>query len=167
MNQPKQFDLSGIPIFTAEETFRADESVYIQLSSDFPDFVGVLHKHEFIEIVYVISGEALHETADGAYAVSRGDVVIVNYNTPHAFHEVGEAGSFVAYDLMLTPDFLDASLIRTGDFNEMCSSFLFYSLFPAKEVIGPDVHLTGASYGVFREIFQRIYLEYNTRQRGY
>lgn len=156
-----------MPIFTRENTFRAGESVYIHLSTDFPEFVGILHKHEFIEIVYVISGSAVHETAGGSYTVSRGDVIIVNYDTPHAFHEVPSDETFTAYDLMFTPDFLDTALIRAGDFNEMCSSFLFYSLFPEQASIGPDIHLAGSSYGVFGEIFNRIYLEYTGRQKGY
>ena len=167
MKRPDRYDEHGVPIFTAENTFRPGESVYIHLSTDFPEFVGRLHKHEFIEIVYVISGSAVHETAGGSYTVSRGDVVIVNYDTPHAFHEVPSDETFTAYDLMFTPDFLDTSLIRAGDFNEMCSSFLFYSLFPAQEAIGPDVHLAGSSYGVFGELFNKIYLEYTGRQKGY
>lgn len=167
MNHPKRCDEGGIPIFTAEDTFRKGESVYIHLSTDFPEFVGILHKHEFIEIVYVLSGSAVHETAGGSYTVSRGDVVIVNYDTPHAFHEVPSEETFTAYDLMFTPDFLDASLIRAGDFNEMCSSFLFYSLFPAQETIGPDVHLAGSSYSVFGELFHKIYMEYTGRQKGH
>ena len=77
MNRPQRYDENGIPVFTAENTFREGEGVYIHMSTDFPDFVGVRHKHEFIEIVYVISGNAEHETAGGRYPVSKGDVVIV------------------------------------------------------------------------------------------
>ncbi len=167
MKSPDRFDECGVPIFSAENTFRPGEKVYIHLSTDFPEFVGILHKHEFIEIVYVISGSAVHETAGGSYTVSRGDVVVVNYDTPHAFHEVPSDESFKAYDLMFTPDFLDASLISAGDFNEMCSSFLFYSLFPNQETMGPDLHLAGSSYGIFGELFNKIYLEYTGRQKGY
>lgn len=167
MNKPQRYDNDGVPVFTAESAFREGESVYIHMSTEFPEFVGVRHKHEFIEIVYVISGSAEHEKAAGRYPVSKGDVVIVNYDTPHAFHEMAGKERFEAYDLMFTPDFLDASLIRAGDFNEMCSSFLFYSLFPAQESIGPDVHLSDSSYGVFGELFHKIYMEYKGRQKGY
>lgn len=167
MNKPERYDENGIPIFTAQSAFRKGESVYIHMSADFPEFVGVLHKHEFIEIVYVISGSAVHETASGSYTVTKGDVVIVNYDTPHAFHAVEGKEPFTAYDLMFTPDFLDTSLIRASDFNEMCSSFLFYSLFPEEATIGPDVHLSDSSYGVFGELFHKIYMEYTGRQKGY
>ena len=167
MNRPQRYDENGVPVFTAESTFREGMGIYIHMSTDFPDFVGVRHKHEFIEIVYVISGNAEHETVGGRYSVSKGDVVIVNYDTPHAFHEIAGKERFEAYDLMFTPDFLDTALIRAGDFNEMCSSFLFYSLFPAQKSIGPDVHLSDSSYGVFGELFHKIYLEYKGQQKGY
>ena len=167
VNKPDRHDENGVPIFTAENTFRPGESVYIHLSTDFPEFVGILHKHEFIEIVYVISGSAVHETEAGSYTVSRGDIVVVNTDSPHAFHaQLGEE-TFTAYDLMFTPDFLDTALIRANGFDEMCSSFLFYSIFPGQQTIGPDLHLAGSSYGIFGELFNKIYMEFTGRQRGY
>ncbi len=167
MRHPDRCDENGVPIFTADGTFRAGEKVYIHLSTDFPEFVGIPHKHEFIEIVYVISGSAQHETANGTYPVSRGDVILVNFDTPHAFYEMEGEEPFVAYDLMFTPDFLDASLILANDFDDLCSSMLFYSLFPLQQTVGPDLHLSGSSYGTFGELFNKIYLEFTGRQKGY
>ena len=165
--QPVHHDENGIPVFTPQDLFRRGENVFIHLSTDFPEFVGIQHKHEFIEIVYVISGSAIHETAGGSYPVSRGDIVIINFDTPHAFCEQQSEESFVAYDLMFTPDFLDASLTLSKDFNEVCSSFLFYSLFPDQQSIGPDLHLAGSSYEVFGELFHKIYMEFTGKQKGY
>lgn len=167
MGQPDRFDEQGIPVFTASSMFRPGENMYIHMSSQLSEYVGVRHKHAFLEIVYVISGSAVHETAAGSYTVSRGDVVVINYDTPHAFHALEEESPFNAYDLMFTPDFLDTSLIRVHDFEELCSSFLFYSLFPWQREVGPDLHLSGSGYGEFGELFNRIYLEFSGRQRGY
>lgn len=167
MKTTEHFDENGVPIITSEAMFRPGEKMHIHLSADCPEFVGVLHKHEFIEIVYVISGEAIHKTAGGSYKVSRGDVIIVNFDTPHAFYEQEGTERFVAYDLMFTPDFLDTSLISAYDFNEMCSTFLFYSLFPNQQAIGPDLHLAGFSYEIFGELFNKIYMEFTGRQKGY
>lgn len=167
MKKPSYYDENGVPIFTAESMFGPNENVYIHLSADLPEFAGIPHKHEFIEIAYVISGCAVHETAAGSYTVSRGDVIVINYDTPHAFYEKDGEERFAAYDLMFTPDFLDTSLIRTNDFREMCSSFLFYSLFPQQQKIGPDLHLAGSSYSIFGELFNKIYLEFTGKQKGY
>ncbi|MBE5868431.1 MAG: helix-turn-helix domain-containing protein [Lachnospiraceae bacterium] len=163
----EHFIESGVPTITAENMFRAGEKVHIHLSADCPEFVGVLHKHEFIEIVYVISGKAVHKTAGGSYPVSRGDVIIVNFDTPHAFYEQEGSEKFMAYDLMFKPDFLDTSLFSAHDFNEMCSSFLFYSLFPKQQAIGPDLHLAGFSYEIFGDLFHKIYMEFTGQQKGY
>lgn len=167
MKHPAYYDEQGVPVMTAESMFRPNENVYIHLSADLPEFVGIRHKHTFIEIVYVLSGSAVHETEAGCYPVSRGDVIVVNYDTPHAFHEQPGQERFTAYDLMFTPDFLDTSLINATDFSDMCSSVLFYSLFPQQQTIGPDLHLSGSGYSSFGELFNRIYLEFSSQQKGY
>ena len=167
MKNPDHYDENGVPVFTSESMFRSNENVYIHLSADLPEFVGILHKHTFIEIVYVVSGSAIHQTATGSYEVSAGDVIVVNYDTPHAFHELTGDQRFAAYDLMFTPDFLDTSLMSANDFGELCSSVLFYSLFPQQQTIGPDLHLAGSSYNSFGELFNRIYMEFSGKQKGY
>lgn len=167
MKKPDHYDENGVPVFTAEGMFRPGENVYIHMSGDLQEYVGISHKHTFLEIVYVISGEAIHETAAGSYPVSRGDIIVVNSDSAHAFHEQPGEERFQAYDLMFTPDFLDTSLISVRDFGDMCSSVLFYSLFPKQQAIGPDLHLAGSSYSVFGVLFNQIYLEFTGRQKGY
>ena len=158
----------NIPVFTGESFFRSDEAVYIQLSTDCPEFVGAYHKHEFIELVYVLSGKATHMTNNIQYEVTKGNLVIINYDATHVFYEDKKFGErFVTYDLMFTPSFLDASLIRSTNFNALASSFLFYSLFPEQQKIGPDLHVTGSSYNLFGDLFDKIYREYTGLQKGY
>lgn len=156
-----------IPLFTGENFFRPNESVYIQLSSDFPDYVGVWHKHQFIEIVYVISGHAKHCVGNQSYPVQRGDLCIINFETPHTFIEEKGDEPFVTYDLMFTPSYLDSSLLLSSSFESLSSSFLFYSLFPDQQPFQPDLHLTDNNYRAFGEIFSRIYNEYHQRDQGY
>ena len=154
--------------FTCEDFFNPGEGVYIHMSSEFPKFVGVRHKHRFIEIVYIISGKATHVVGDHRYGVSKGDLSIVNYETPHAFFvDLNYAEIFDAYDLMFTPDFLDLSLIEDAGFEELASSFLFNSLFPEKQTIGPDLQLSGSSYNIFGDMFKKIYNEYKAKEKGY
>lgn len=158
----------GIPVFTAGNFFRPGESVYIHISSEFPDFVGVLHKHEFIEIVYILSGQGRHIAGEKVSPANKGDLFIVNYDTPHAFHgDESCAEAFTAYDLMFTPDFFDASMIDSTSFESLRSSYLFYSLFPEEQEFKPDLQLSGHSYYLFGDIFNKIYLEYKGMEKGY
>jgi YesN/AraC family two-component response regulator len=72
----------------------------------------------------------------------------------------------IAYDLLFTPSFFDSSLLNSVFFESISSSFLFYSLFPEQQ-ISSDVHISGSSYSVFGELFNKMYLEFTNRERGY
>nr|MBQ4320579.1 helix-turn-helix domain-containing protein [Clostridia bacterium] len=171
---------NGIATFSGSEFFREGEHCYIHMSSAFPEFVGVPHKHKFIEIVYVISGSAEHITTEHRqdmggtlkpnerrYGVEKGDLVIINCETTHAFYANSNDEPFVCYDLMFTCDFLDPSLFSGTMFESLSSSLLFYSLFPDEEILGPDLRLSGAGYAEFGELFSKIYLEYTAGDTGY
>lgn len=158
----------NVPVFTGEEFFRPNEHVYIHKASDYPDFIGIAHKHLFIEIVYVISGTARHVVGNREYRVSRGDLCIINYDTPHAFYgSDSKEDPFDAYDLMFTPDFFDSALMLEGSFESIGSSFLFYSLFPKEQPFQPDLHVTGQTYYELGELFRKIHAEYQMRKQGY
>ncbi len=168
MGNKKMQTSEDVPVLASEDFFRPGESVFIHISNDYPDFVGVLHKHKFIEIVYVISGEATHVVGNHQVKASKGGLFIINYDTPHAFYGNENAKEpFINYDLLFTPDFFDSSMINANSFEALGSSFLFYSLFPEKQRIGPDLQLSGSSYNIFGELFNKIYVEYNNREKGY
>lgn len=161
------FDLENVPVITEQDIFRPGENVYIQLSTQYPDFIGVIHKHTFIEIVYILSGSAIHIIGDRSVPASKGDLFIINYDTPHTFVRNEDSDEpLIAYDLLFTPDFFDSSLLNNVFSESMSSSFLFYSLFPEQQ-LASDVHISGSSYNVFGELFNKIYLEFTNRERGY
>ena len=99
-----------VPVIREQDVFRPGENVFIQTSGKHREFLGVVHKHTFIEIVYVISGSATHIVGNRSVPATKGDLFIINYDTPHAFFENKDDNDpWVAYDLSFTPGFLDAS----------------------------------------------------------
>lgn len=160
--------VNGIPIFTEKSFPRPNDKVYIHLSSEYPDFVGVPHSHEYIEIVYIISGCAEHMVGEARVIANKGDLFIINPGVTHAFYGKSDGhGAFCAYDLMFVPDFFDITMINGGDFTSLGSCFLFYSMFPQEKTVGPDLHLVNSSYCEFGELFNKIYLEYYGMEQGY
>lgn len=142
--------------------------MYIHLSSEYPDFVGVPHSHKYIEIVYVLSGCAEHVVGDSRVTAQKGDLFIINPDVPHAFYgKTDSREAFCAYDLMFVTDFFDVNLINGGDFTSLGSSFLFYSMFPQEKSAGADLHLSSNSYNDFGELFNKIYMEYYGVEQGY
>lgn len=157
-----------VEILTKELFFRPDENVHIQMSNEFPDYIGVMHSHEYIEVVYVISGKATHKIGGKTYDVKRGDLFIINMNTPHAFYQSpGAKEPFVVYDLMFTLDFFDQSLTGSQSLEKLNSSFMFYSLFHGRSEFPPYFSVSGSTYTMFGELFNKIYLEHRGREKGY
>lgn len=156
-----------ICVLKKEDFFKPNENIHIQMSNEFPDYIGKWHKHKYIEVVYVISGRATHRLVEKTYDVSRGDLFIVNMNTPHVFECFGEdAEPFVAYDLMFTPEFFDSAISGYNSLEALGNSFVFHSLFSCEEVT-PYFNISGKEYTVFGDLFNKIYLEHKGEKKGY
>lgn len=167
MHKPKIYE-NDVPVFTREDFFRDNESVYIQLSDEFKEYVGIVHKHEFIEIVYIISGRATHIVDGKSYQVKKGDISVINRKEEHCFFADEEyEEKFIAYDLMFTPDFLNNDILSGEDFSILSNSFLFYSLFPDENGYIRRLNLIENCNFEFGSIFDKIYYEYKNRQTGY
>ena len=70
-------------VYRSDDYIRSDCTFHIFFSdSNKPD---ELHTHDFIEIVYVMSGSATEYVNDGQYEVKRGDLIFINYQSTHHF----------------------------------------------------------------------------------
>lgn len=161
-------DHETIPVMTTERFFRPGECFHMQISTDFPDYVGVLHRHEYIEVVYVISGTTLHYMENRPSEVKRGDLYVVNVGTAHMFcKDEASAEPLIVYDLMFTPEFFDSALRGSRGMEALGRSELFHSLFQGRSAEKNSFAISGGLYTAFGELFNRMYQEYRTRSPGY
>jgi AraC-like DNA-binding protein len=150
-----------------EGLFRQNQNVHIHRSDELSDYVGVLHRHRFIEVVYILSGRARHIIEDNEYAVQKGDIAVINTNEVHAFMaDPDDDEPFLAYHLMFTPDFLDANGLAGEDFSLLSDAFLFYSLFPEEQDFKKRFNLIPRQYEL-GAVFEKIYSEYQNQKIGY
>lgn len=157
-----------IPYFDNSHFFTNGDTVYIQRSADFPAFVGVKHRHQFVEIVYILSGKAEHRVGQRSYCVKPGDVVMINAGVPHQFIADPTAGeAFVSYDLMFAPEFFDAVTLETGAFESLKNSFLFFTIFPDESPAQPDMYIPRGRNGNYGELFTQLYREFRRKEKGY
>lgn len=160
--------MDEIKVLTKDLFFRPGERVHIQMSNERPDYIGIMHSHDYIEVVYIISGNAIHEIDGKRYDVKRGDLFIVNMHTPHVFYQNEDAKEpFVAYDLMFTLDFFDQSITGNHYLEKLNDSFMFYSLFHDSGHYVPYFNVSGSTHAMFGELFNKIYLEHRGTERGY
>lgn len=67
------------------------------------------HTHDFVEFVYVVAGGALHEMADHRYALSPGDVFVLEPQTVHSYAGSGTEEA-VVYNILLRKEWLQQDL---------------------------------------------------------
>ena len=149
------------------EYFQKNESVFVHLT-DNADFNDVIHSHNFIELSYVVSGAAIHKIEDVSYPIKKGNVIIVNYNVPHAFSfDPMAEEKFMTYDLLFTPDFFNVSGMENNEFYSLASSYLFSSIFTEFNSHDLLQNVIKTNSKDFHSLFKKIYNEYTEREMGF
>ncbi|HEY8500804.1 MAG TPA: AraC family transcriptional regulator, partial [Clostridia bacterium] len=158
----------NFPTLHGKTLFRDNELVYVNRSDELKEFDGIMHKHDFIEIAYVFSGNGLHIINDRKFRVTKGDLFILSYDVPHGFFaESSGKTQPIVYNCVFMPNFLDAQLLGSRHFSDIFSSFLFKSFFPEEYSSKADLHLSGTDYKDIGKLFQKMYEEYRHRNKGY
>ncbi|HZK27760.1 MAG TPA: AraC family transcriptional regulator [Thermoclostridium sp.] len=156
------------PTLTGKSLFRENELVYVNRSDELKQFDGIMHKHDFIEIAYVILGKGLHVVGDHKFNTKKGDLFIVNYDIPHGFFADPNDGTEpIVYNCVFMPKFLDSSLLGSMYFQDISSSFLFKSIFPEESPKNADLRLKGTEYRDIGDLFHKMYEEYKNMNKGY
>ncbi len=92
--------------------FRSDElierGVTIHIFRHVSDDVEAPHRHEFIEMVYILSGSATEEVNSESYEVRRGDLIFINYGSIHAF---SPHGGFSFVNICFDPETVGSGMI--------------------------------------------------------
>lgn len=70
------------------------------------------HTHDFVELVYTVSGKGIHTVDGKEYHVKRGDMLVINFNCTHSVTPL-ENLSYI--DIMLKPEYFEKSLCGTDD----------------------------------------------------
>lgn len=76
--------------------YKYDKSDFENFNDGFGFFKEIIdraepaHYHDFIEMVYVISGRAIQHINGSTFKVSKGDMIFINYNSIHSFEPIGK-----------------------------------------------------------------------------
>lgn len=71
------------------------------------------HTHQFIELVYTLTGKGIHKVDEREYHVKSGDMLVINY---HCHHTVVPVENLCYVDIMLKPEYVNETLKGTDDF---------------------------------------------------
>lgn len=153
---------------TGEQYFKSGHPIYI---NRFEEPVEThLHAHDFIEIAYVAEGMGIHKVGEWEYSVKKGDLFLINYNTPHEFRSLPEQSpdrTLKVFNCVFKPEFIDPSIADFRDFSGIAEFLLFRSLFPNEVEALIDIKLIGQETGNIEEIYRKMNLEFIQKDDGY
>lgn len=96
-------------VYTTEEFMKTSKSLHVFKCKFSPELVKEMpHTHEFIEIVYILSGRMTHLINGQSYEVRRGDVLFMNYGCTHEFFSEEEA-TYV--NILFSPEVMSQEIV--------------------------------------------------------
>ena len=113
------------------------------------------HSHDFIEVVYVLSGSAVQWVDGESYEVSRGDMIFINYGACHAFQPRDD---FQYINICFLPEVLCAKLVDGENALAMLSLTAFDEL--RREKNGGKLSFSGEARGEVEFILGSMLREY-------
>ena len=80
-----------------------------------------LHEHNYLELGYVIKGEAIHSWGEDSVTIKEGDYFVVDYNAQHSY--VAKTDEFELINCIFLPEFIDPALTHCRSFLEVISNY--------------------------------------------
>lgn len=88
------------------------------------------HRHEYIEIVYVLKGEFVQSIQGQKYKMGKGDFCIFDKNTRHASEAIDK--NHIIINMLLTPKFFDGVFMHLLSDDNYISNFIVNTLYAMK-----------------------------------
>lgn len=119
-----------------------------------------IHRHDFIEIVYIRDGSAKETVNTETYDVHRGDLIFINLGSTHKF--IPSEGGLTYYNICLRPEVVGERLITP----ENAFSVLQLTAFDEfrKEDDAGKTFFTGEERKKVETLLREMWLEYNLKR---
>ena len=122
------------------------------------------HTHSFLELAYVLKGEAVHNWDGSSMHIKEGDYFVIDYLSEHSYHAKTE--EFELINCLFLPELIDASLINCRSLQAVISSYQihfkneFFTASPAMSIYKDDD-------GKIKNLLLAILEEFNGEAPGY
>ena len=86
-----------------------------------PDLKAEQHFHPYLELVYVLEGEATHYWDNDERVIRPGDYFCIDYHSAHSYYATGERFSVV--NCLFLPELIDSTLLHCSSFQAVISNY--------------------------------------------
>ena len=129
------------------------------------DTATAYHSHNFVEIAYVSDGSGTHIINGRSYHIQKGNITLINYDIPHKFEAADNP--LIIYNCIFTPAYFDLVLAGSRNFFDVSNHFLLGNFYSNDFQSFIDVQADSGENAHIQNIFQRMLLEYESKQLGY
>ena len=123
------------------------------------------HSHPFLELVYVLSGKAVHTLDGQVSSLHKGDFVFINHGSHHSYKRYGDE-SFRIINCIFAPYFIDNNLSGTQDFGDILNHYLI-KLRQDNLKQDPSQYIFRDADGRFLHYISQMLEEYDRQESGY
>lgn len=124
-----------------------------------------LHTHDFIEIVYIYSGEGIHLIDNIAYPVSCGDMLFINYGQTHSFKSTSD--DLIYCNILLLPQFINTKLINSENAADMLMLSTFKEFSTDIKKTQPYIPFKNKELYMIEFLIDEMIFEYSHKLSGY
>ncbi len=127
------------------------------------EHLAVSHEHNFLELVYIISGSATHKIEGKEERLSAGDYFFIDYNTAHGY--ISKEHNLTIINCLFLPEFIDKLFEKEQSFNRLAEKY--FLKITGRRIGGP------ASNQIFKAsektgcLFLEMVEEYKEKREGY
>lgn len=127
--------------------------------------VARMHSHSFLELAYVISGEAVHVANGVKMPLVRGDYFVIDYRTEHYYERIGEE-EFAVINCLFLPEFIDTALFGCDSFEKLLRHYLIHMQISTPP-LGQFPFLFHDEEERIYRLFSQMLEEYTEKKAGY
>jgi AraC-like DNA-binding protein/mannose-6-phosphate isomerase-like protein (cupin superfamily) len=125
-----------------------------------------LHFHDFVELVYVISGRGKHIFGNGSYDINSGDVYIINPGEAHTY-QVDRNTPLEIVNCLFLPEFVQHNSLRELGINDSMDYYYVHPFLGKTERFNHRLNLSGEAASRVLWLLDEMIEEYERHESGY
>ncbi len=123
-----------------------------------------IHRHEFIELVYVVEGETTHFVDGKPFRVNSGEILLIDYNQSHSFfiHK-----DMTYFNLLVKPEYISRNLADAENIYDIFSFFILDKYFDSQNNRVSVIRFSGAEKLEMDSLAEKMNEEWKAKEPGY
>ncbi|MEC0266223.1 AraC family transcriptional regulator [Paenibacillus anseongense] len=151
-----------------QSQFMKDKQIpfYINRCFHHQDNTPLVHSHDFIELVYVVSGQADHVFEGESYQIQTGDVFIINPGEVHTYRtKPGEGIEII--NCLFTPELIHESLLKELGVSQSMDYYYVHPFLNTRERFHHRLNLMGQASNHVLILLETMISEWEHHRPGY